>query len=259
MAAACLAHAQQPVAVNASFAHIAFGGTHTADLTDTWSTEFVFTNLGKSPASLGLRWFAYDGQPLAVPVIGGTRDTSHWFQIAPNATLHVRIDDSIGGLTQGWAAVDIAGPVEGQGIYRSHVTGRPDYTAAAPMMRHGSQGGLILMGGGIPVTTIPTPRSLAVPFDNADHATGVAFANVTDVPQTLALDFLDNRGAVLMSQTIPLGPKAHVTFSTNDPRLAGSRGIIRVNGDGSPYSAIAFIFGTGANSGPFATLLPTVH
>ena len=259
MLAACLAQAQQPAPVTASFAHIAFGGTRTPVLTDVWSTEFAFTNLGTSPASINLRWFAYDGQPLAVPVIGATRDTSHQYQLAANATVNVKLDDSIGGLTQGWVAVDITGPVEGQGIYRSSVTGRPDYVAAVPLMRHGSPGSLILMGGGIPVTTLPTPRSLAVPFDNADHATGIAIANITDVAQTLAIDFLDNSGAVLLSQSIPMGPKAHLTFSTTDPRLAGTRGIVRVNGDGSPYSAIAFVFGTGANAGPFATLLPVVH
>ncbi len=167
--------------------------------------------------------------------------------------------DRIGGVTQGWVAVDISGPVEGQGIFTSRVTGRPDYTAAAPMLHHGSPGSLILMGGGIPVTTLPTPRSLAIPFNNVDHATGVAIANITDVAQTLSIDFLDNNGNVLLSQTTPVGPKAHVTFSTTDPRLANTRGIVRVNGDGSPYSAIAFVFGTGLSAGSFATLLPNIH
>jgi hypothetical protein len=258
-AMACAALAQQPASVSASFAHIAFGGTHTPDATDTWSTELVFTNLGANPASVGLRWFGETGQPLTVPVLGGSRSTSHQFQVAPNSTLDIHLDDSVDALTVGWVAVDISGSVEGQGIYHSNVTGRPEYIAAAPMMHHGAATGLLLMGGGVPVATIPTPRSLALPFNNVNHATGVAFANITSASQILAIDYLDDSGTVLMSQSIPLAPDAHVAFATTDPRIASSQGIIRVNGDASAYSAIAFVMGTGSAGGTLATLLPVVQ
>jgi len=254
-AGARLASAQQHSDVSASFAHIAFGGAHTADGADTWVTEFLFTNLGGSQASLGFRWYGDDGQPIQVPVAGGSRSASHQYQIAPNSTLNVRLDDSLDALTQGWAAVDITGAVDGQAIYHSRSSNRPEYRAA--LMRNGSQEGLILMGG-VPVTPVPAPRSLFLRFDNNGHVTGVAFANVTNVSQTLALDYLDSGGAVLMSQAIPLGPRAHTAFVVGDRRLTANWGILRVAGDASPFSAIAFVHAIGPAGGSFATLLPLV-
>jgi hypothetical protein len=258
MAGACFVYGQQ-APITASFAHIAFGGVHTADLTDTWTTEFVFTNLGATPASVTLRWFGDTGQALTVPVLGGTRSTTHQFQIAPSSTMDVSLDNSNDALTEGWVAVDISGSVDGQAIYHSNVTGRPEYIAAAPMMHHGTQSNLILLGGGIPVSTMLTPRSVALPFNNLNHATGVAFANVTNGSQVLTLSYLDDSGALLMTQTLPIGPQGHIAFAVTDPRLAGARGIILVVGDASPYSAIAFVMGTGAASGTLATYLPVVQ
>ena len=114
------------------------------------------------------------------------------------------------------------------------------------------------MGGGVPVTPVPAPRSLFLRFDNNGHATGVAFANVTNVSQTLALDYLDRGGAVLMSQSIPLRPMAHTAFVVGDPRLTANWGIVRVAGDASPFSAIAFVHAKGPAGGSFATVLPLV-
>jgi hypothetical protein len=254
-----LIHAQQLAPVMASFAHIAFGGVHSASYSDTWTTEFVFTNLGTSPASLTLRWFGDSGRPLTVPVIGGTRNTSHQFQIAANSSLDIQLDNSSDGLTEGWVAVDILGSVDGQAIYHSDVTGRPEYTAAAPMMHHGTLSSFILLASGVPVSTMPAPRSVGLPFNTLNHATGVAFANVTAAAQVLTINYLDNSGTLLAAQSIPIGPGGHVAFAVSDPRLAGNQGTIRVVGDASPFSAIAFVMGTGTASGTFSTFLPAVQ
>jgi hypothetical protein len=72
----------------------------------------------------------------------------------------------------------------------------------------------------------------------------------------LTLNYLDLTGAVLMTQTTPLAPGALSALPTSDPRLANQKGTVVIAGDGSPYSAIAFVQGTGANSGTLATLLP---
>jgi hypothetical protein len=124
------------------------------------------------------------------------------------------------------------------------------------MTHNGTQSGLLLLGGGIPVSTVATPLSMVLPFNNVNNVTGVSFANITSVPQTLTLTFLDDTGALLMSQTIPLGPGAHTAFPTTDPRLANTKGTVVVSGDASPYSAIAFVMG---NSGTIATLFPFIQ
>ena len=259
IAGACLAHAQGPAPVTASIAYIAFGGVVAPGNVNAWTTEFVFTNLGTNTATVGLRWYGDSGNPLAVPVVGVNRSTVHEFQIAAGATLDIQLDDTEDPLTEGWVAVDAVGSVNGQAIFHSDLTGRPEYSAAAPLTFHGIRAGVILLGGGVPVTTVAAPVSLALPFNNVNNITGVSFANITDSAQTLTLNYLDDNGNQLMSQTIPLGPGAHTAFPASDPRVAGTKGTIVVAGDGSPYTAIAFVMGQGANAGTIATLLPVIR
>lgn len=245
----------QIATVTASVPYIAFGGTTTPGNVNAWTTEFAFTNLGLAPANLNIRWYGDSGQPLSVPVLGAARATTHQFVIAPNATLNFSLDNTQDALTGGWAALDITGSLRGQAIFHSDLTGRPEYSAAAPLVRHGAQV-VVLLGGGVPVSTVPAPVSLALPFNNVGNITGLSFANVTNTNQTLALSYVDDTGAALMSQTIPLGPGAHTAFAASDPRVAGKKGAVIIQGDGSPYSAIAFVQGTGANSGTVTTFLP---
>ncbi len=246
----------QIATVTASIPYIAFGGTTAPGNVNAWTTEFAFTNLGSSAASVNLRWYGDNGQPLAVPVVGATRATTQQFVIAPNGTFNFTLDNTQDPLTGGWAAVDISGSVTGQAIFHSALTGRPEYITSAPLVHNGAPNGLIVLGGGVPVTTVAAPVSLALPFNNVGNVTGVSFANITSVAQTLVLNYVDNSGVVLMSQTVPLAPGAHTAFPLSDSRVAGKKGVVLVNGDGSPYSAIAFLQGTGANAGTVATLLP---
>ena len=246
----------QIATVTASIPFIAFGGTTAPGNVNAWTTEFAFTNLGSSAAAVNIRWYGDNGQPLAVPVVGATRATTQQFVIAPNGTFSFTLDNTQDPLTGGWAAVDVVGSITGQAIFHSALTGRPEYITSAPLVRNGPPNGIIVLGGGVPVTTVAAPVSLAVPFNNVGNATGVSFANITNVAQTLVLNYVDNSGAVLMAQTIPLAAGAHTSFPLNDSRVAGKKGVVLVNGDGSPYSAIAFVQGTGANAGTVATLLP---
>ena len=246
----------QVATVTASIPYIAFGGTTTPGNVNAWTTEFTFTNLGSSAAAVNIRWYGDNGQPLAVPVVGATRATTQQFVITPNGTFSFTLDNTQDPLTGGWAAVDVVGSISGQAIFHSALTGRPEYITSAPLVRNGPPNGIIVLGGGVPVTTVAAPVSLAVPFNNVGNITGVSFANITSVAQTLILNYVDNSGAVLMAQTIPLAAGAHTSFPLTDSRLAGKRGAVLVNGDGSPYSAIAFVQGTGANAGTVATLLP---
>jgi len=256
---ASMAQAQGPAPVTASIAYIAFGGVVTPTNVNAWTTEFIFTNLGSATATVGLRWYGDSGNPLPVPVLGVNRSTIHEFQIAAGATLDIQLDNTQDPLTEGWVAVDVIGSVNGQAIFHSDLTGRPEYSAAAPLTFHGLRTGLVLLGGGVPVTTVLAPESLALPFNNVNNITGVSFANITDSPQALTLNYVDDNGNQLMSQTINLAPGAHTAFPANDPRVLGTKGTIVVAGDGSPYTAIAFVMGQGANAGTIATLLPVIR
>lgn len=253
-----LAEAQSTAPVIANFPHILFGKLG-AGGTDCWSTEFSFTNVGPSPAQVALRWFADNGGPLSVPVVGAGRSSSHQFPVPISGTLNVQLDANSDSITQGWVAVDIIGAVEGQGLFHWKSPGRPDYSAAVPMNRQGSQGGLIVMGGGIPVTPVSAPRSLALRFNNAGHLTGMAFANTTIAPQTLNLDFVDDRGTLLMSDVIPIGPLAHTSLATTDPRLSGANGLARIVGNSSQFSALALDFDLTSGVGPYSSFVPLLR
>ena len=178
---------------------------------------------------------------------------------AGRSTLDISLDNTQGPTVGGWAAVDISGSVSGQAVYHYDVTGNPEYSAAAPLIRNGAQSSLILLGGGVPVSTVPAPISLALPFNNVNNITGVSFANVTTAAQTLTLNYVDGNGSLLMSQSVPLNAGAHTAFATSDPRVANTKGTITVSGDGTPYSAIAFVMGVGPNNGTIATFLPIVQ
>lgn len=256
LAAASLGLGQSPGNVTASIPYIAFGGVTTPGNVNAWTTEFIFTNLGTTNATVTFRWFGDNGGALSVPVAGSGKATSHTFTIGPNGTLDFSLDNTQGPLVGGWAAVDISGSVSGQAVYHYDVTGNPEYSAAAPLVRNGPQSSLILLGGGVPVSTVPAPVSLALPFNNVNNITGVSFANVSTVAQTLTLNYMDDNGGLLMSQSVPLNPGAHTAFPASDPRVANTKGTITVSGDGTPFSAIAFVMGVGPNFGTIATFLP---
>ena len=255
MAGACLAQAQSPANVTASIPYITYGGP----AANAWTTELIFTNLGTAQATVTFRWYGDSGAPLPVPVIGFGRAATHTFQVAPNATLDISIDPTQDAFTGGWAAVDITGSVSGQAVLHYAVTGRPEQIAAAPLVRNGPQASLILLGGGVPVSTVPAPVSMALPFNNVNNITGLSIANITSTAQTLTMNFVDDSGSLLMSQTVALAAGAHTAFAASDPRVANAKGTVTVSGDGSPYSAIAFVLGVGPNDGTFATLLPIVQ
>jgi hypothetical protein len=247
----------QEVTQQGAFAHVVFG-SQTRDLSDRWTTEFTFSNIGTSTAALTLRWYAEDGSPMFVPIVGIDRRSVHTFNVLPQSTLTLLLDDN-GPLVTGWASVEMKGSLEGQGTYRWRLRGKPEYNAALPMTRSGSQSNLILLGGGIPVSTVAAPRTMVLPFNNAGHITGVAFANTTNAPKTLSLHFLSETGVELMTQVIPMGPGTHLSFALGDPRLSGQRGVIRVDGDAAPFSAIVLSFVTEPEAGPFTTLLPIIR
>lgn len=244
--------------VTSNFPHILFGRMGSGGI-DSWTTEFSFTNVGPSPANVALRWFGDDGSPLSVPVIGAGRTTRHSFQIPINTTINLQLDPSSDAITQGWVAVDIAGAVEGQAQFHWSSPGRPEYSSAVPMNRQGSQAGLIVMAGGIPVTPVSSPRSLALRFNNVGHVTGIAFANTQQVPNTLNLEFVDSVGNLLMPQVIPIGPLGHVSLATTDARLWSSHGLVRVVGDGSPFSALAMDFDMTSSVGPYSAFVPLLR
>ncbi len=242
--------AVDPTAVQptSTFAHITygFGGV------EIWTTSFVFINSDATASSVQLLTYSPDGSPLAVPVVGGTTDSQHVFNIPAGGTVQVDLDEyASNSIIRGWAGVILTGNVRGQGIFKQRVSGRPDFEAVVPMLTR-SQPACI-----IPFPT-PLPAVLAMPFDNtAGYVTSVAFANTATAARTLDLEFVDQSGVQIFLAHEPMPAHNQIAFETTGryPALTGKKGWMRVLNSASDFTALGFRFNP---SGAFTTWLPVL-
>ena len=105
-----------------TFGQIAYGGC--------WQTTFTFVNLSaQSAASVSLSFYADDGSPLSAPVQGVGNISPYLFTIPASGAQTVVLTSTDSSTTQGWASMSIANGVivRGQGLFRCHNPGRPDY------------------------------------------------------------------------------------------------------------------------------------
>ncbi len=236
----------QPVS---TFAHIAYGQSGSGAY---WKTSFVFTNTGTTTATVQLLTWTPGGTPLAVPVVGGTTDSQHVFNMPAGGSVLVELDETASNVvTTGWAGVVINGSVSSQGIFKLHIPGQPDFEATVPLVSR------TLPLCIIPFPTSPTPV-LGLPFDNTSgYVTSVAFANTAPAARTLDLEFVDSAGASIFTAHEPLGAHAQMAFATPTrySAVAGMRGWMRVLNSQTDFTALGFRFNP---NGPFTTWLPVI-
>ncbi len=231
-----------------SFAHIAYG----TDSVGSWKTSFIFINTDASAATVQLLTYAPTGAPLAVPVVGGTSDSQHQFDIPAGGSIQVDLDETASqGITTGWAGVIVSGNVRGQGIFRQRIAGRPDFESVVPMLSWAQ-----------PVCIIPFPTQptamLAMAFDNTNgNVTSVAFANTATAPRTLDLEFVDQGGVRLILAHESMASHNQLAFATTDryPVVANQKGWMRVLTSPSDFTALGFRFNP---TGAFTTWLPVL-
>jgi hypothetical protein len=173
---------------------LAFGGG--------WYTALYFTNLNSSPASFTVSFIGNDGNPLTVPVLGGSSATVN---LAARGTALIEIPNA-GALVQGYVSAALPAGVIGYGVFRQTVPGVNDQEAVVPL-------------SGTTATTS------TLEFDDTKYVTGVAVVNLASVSTTISVFAHDAQGNTIGTSNVSLAPHAKTAVVLRDlPGLAGVSG-----------------------------------
>ena len=237
------------------FAHFTYGAGY--------QTTFTFINLSTTdPANANLYFYNSDGTSLQAAVQGVGNVTPYNFTIPPGGSTSVALvgDPAAASSTEGWAQLSVVGgypTVRGQGSFRRHLPGLPDFEAVVPL------------SNSAPICFVPPPNPSPVtliPFDNTvgQYVTALAFSNTGSVTQVLQLEYDDQMNQKIVSKTVTLVPFGHFAFVTNgagtagpadgsDPSLAGKKGVLRIQATSQNFAVLGLLFNT---TGPFTAILP---
>ena len=235
--------------VQGTFGQIAFGGC--------WQKTFTLINLNaQGAASVSLFFYADDGSQLSAPVQGvGNVPFPYVFTIPANGAQDVVLSSTAANVTQGWANMSTAGGVivRGQGSFRCHISGRPDFEAVVPLTTPASTECII------PFPPSPNPVVL-VPFDNTagQYVTSLALANTTSAALAIPVEFDDQFNNPLVTDMLSLGAMQHTAFATTDkyPALAGKKGVLRIKASTMNLTILGLLFN---DTGPFTTIIPVIQ
>ena len=190
-----------------TFAHIAYGSGYT--------TTFTFVNSSATDqASLRLYFYGDNGAALAPPIQGVSNPPSPYtFTVPGGGSTTVVLPDpgNLAVSVTGWASVvsNDGIPVSGQGSFRRHAAGSPDYEMAVPLIGAATEC----------IIAFPDPSSsIQIPFDNLAgvHLTAFAIANTTGSSQTFNIVFQDQSGNILVTDRWTLPANNHSAFLTTD-------------------------------------------
>lgn len=176
-----------------SMAHLA--------VTDHWKTTIVLVNSGSAPAQARLNFFDDNGNPLPLPltfpsspsalsILTSTLDRT----VGAGASLTIESGGQVGQQTQtGWAQLLSDGNLSGFAIFGMGAGGY-DQEAVVPLETR-SAGSYVLW------------------FDNTGGLdVGVAVANISLQPATVAVTIRDESGAVIGTDTVSMPAQGHTSF-----------------------------------------------
>ena len=198
---------------------------------DGWKTIFTLVNLGNTPASFTLQFYADDGTPVGFPTASGTSPTITGTLAGGGATT-IETSGTAVPLTQGWASLDAPGLIGGTAVFRRIIPGQPNFESSEPV-------------------DFDTRSHFAMPFDHLNGAaTGFAIVNQTaGTSGTITMIFRDESGAPLLPpQTFTLVGLGHTAFTLTQqyPALVGKRGTFEVSTSGVYINLLAMHFLNGS-------------
>jgi sugar lactone lactonase YvrE len=201
-------------ASNGSLAQVASGGP--------WNTTFTLVNTGSAAAQVTLNFYGDNGTPAQLPLTfplsgsAAAQPTTTLSQtIAPEAQLVIATaGTSSQATTEGWAQLQVTGGNVGGSAVFDDATAAGVQEAIVPVQTAGS-------------------RAYVLPFDyTGGRQTGVALANLTNLPVTVSVTLRDSTGAGLASAApIQLQPFAHTSFmlASQYPAVSGLYGTIELD------------------------------
>jgi len=208
-----------------------------------WDTSFTLVNMGASAACSMLQFYADpNGKPLTLPftfpqgVIAPTSTSDIVGNIPPNSLL---VMDTTGpaanAVNVGWANLQVAGDVGGYGVFTNT---QQNWEAVVPL-------------------ELRNANSYILPFDNTGMlSTGVAIANLSIQPATVAVKILNDGGLQIDNETIQMDQLGHTSFLLGGtyPKTAGVRGsVIFKPESGGQISVLGL-----RNNGPALTTVPVL-
>jgi hypothetical protein len=171
---------------------LAFGGG--------WYTALYLTNTTAAPASFTVSFTGDDGNPLTIPVLGGSSVTQN---LAPRGEALIEAPN-VGPLVNGYVSAALPAGVTGYGVFRQSIPGVPDQEAVVPLSG----------------TTATTSTLI---FDDTKCVTAVALVNLGSVGTTITVVARDSQGNTIGTTTLPLAAKAKKAVALRD-LLAGIGG-----------------------------------
>jgi hypothetical protein len=232
------------------FAHFVYGAG--------WQTTFTLVNLSTAdPADVSLYFYNSDGTSQQADVKDVGKVTPYTFTIPAGGSKTVALvgDPAAAAQTDGSAQLVVVGgsaTVRGQGSFRRHLNGQPDFEAVVPLTSYGSEC----------ILPFPKPNPLVLlPFDNTtgEYTTALAFANTSTDTQMLQLEYDDESNQKIVSKTLTLPPNNHIAFVTtkagdaSDPILAGKKGVLRIQATTKFFAVLGLLFNS---TGPYTAILP---
>ena len=210
---------------------------HLAD-GDGWTTSLRVVNLMNVPQRISVSFRSDSGSDLTLPILGIGPTTGVNWDLPANGsgvleTSGVAFSVATGSATLE-ASVGNTSSFTASAVFRSRSVERQDSEAVSPMI-------------------IPSNSGFVLPFDNrSGYATGVAIVNI-GTSGTIPITIRDAFGAVLLNQSISLGPGAHSSFSLAD-RFSDTAGQIGTLEIGSSFGVMLGLrFNPG---GSFTAILP---
>jgi len=240
------------VSAQGSFGHIAYGGG--------WQTTFLLVNENTTEAAaVNLYFYSDSGTNLPLAVNGGSPVSPYSTSIPPGGTVSVVIADSGSAIAnEGWASLQVTNgaAVSGQAIFRQNLGGsNPILEAAVPLTV--STSACIFSFWQVEPT-----HYVLVPFDNTTnvHLTAIAFANTTSASISAPIEFDDQTGTAIASDTLKLPAMNHTAYvsTTKYPATAGQVGILRITLPSGAGAGDLAVLGLLANpiTGTLTTLIP---
>jgi hypothetical protein len=203
-----------------------------------WKTTFMIANLEETkPVTWSLKFFAPDGKPMSVPIVGMGRNSVFGGVLNIHGSIIVETEDT-GNLVEGWAKLESSGAddVGAVVIFRQRIAGRPDFEAVVPV-------------------SFSIDYEFVLPFDNTNgYVTAVAWVNPSQYGDTVFdAEVFDESGNLIGTDRIRLAPGQRQAFSLPErlPATAGRRGTIAPKLDLDYLSALGLRF---SPSGSFTSV-----
>lgn len=212
---------------------------HLAD-GEGWTTTITLVNLDSTDAPFQLSFLGNNGQDLSLPFQGQGNQTTLTGTIPFRGTLTFQTTGTSAPVQEGWGYISSNQLIGGMAVFSFHRSGFPDFEAVVPFTSY-----------------LDLQQVMA--FDERNgFRTGMALANFLASSLPVTMQFVDENGVGLFSDTVNLPAGGHTSFLLTDryPQLADKRGTIQFFAQNGALQGLTVV-GLRVNpQGPITTIFP---